>query len=115
RISGTSGPDGTGSSVDSELTLLYRKMTGISNLPVAGRIDNPYFLGARDTREARSFTHRNHDIFLVSRLDAFTAWQALEVVDKGSAPVTEGRIVLDQQDRLVNRAGEEWLKNAADR
>ena len=115
RISGTSGPDGTGSSVDSELTLLYRKMTGISNLPVAGRIDNPYFLGARDAREARSFTHRDHDIFLVSRLDAFTAWQALEVVDKGSAPVTDGRIVLDQQDGLVNRTGEEWLKNAADR
>ena len=115
RISGTSGPDGTGSSVDSELTLLYRKMTGISNLPVAGRIDNPYFLGARDLREARPFTHRDHDIFLVSRLDAFTVGQALEVVNRGSAPVTDGRIVLDQQDSLVNQIGEEWLKNAADR
>ena len=118
RISGTSGPDGTGSSVDSELTLLYRKMTGISNLPIAGRIDNPYFLGARDLREARPFTHRDHDIFLVSRLDAFTVGQALEVVNRGSAPVTDGRIVLDQldqQDRLVNQTGEQWLKNAADR
>ena len=115
RISGVSGPDGTESSVDSELTLLYRKMTGVSNLPVAGRIDNPYFLGARDTRVARRFTHRDHDIFLVSRLDAFTVGQALELIDKGSAPVTDGRIVLDQQDRLVNRTGEEWLKNAADR
>src|SRR5688572_11023086 len=44
RINGTTGQDGTIASVDSELTLLYRKLTGVP-VPPAGRINNPYFLG----------------------------------------------------------------------
>ncbi len=46
RIAGTGGQDGTVASVDSELTLLYRRMTG-SAAPTRGRVDNPYFLGTR--------------------------------------------------------------------
>jgi uncharacterized protein (TIGR03790 family) len=40
RIAGTAGPDGTVSSVDSELTLLYRKMLE-TPVPLAGRVANP--------------------------------------------------------------------------
>jgi uncharacterized protein (TIGR03790 family) len=40
RIVGTPGRDGTEASVDSELTLLYRRMTG-QNVPVRGPVENP--------------------------------------------------------------------------
>ena len=44
RVKGTSGRDGTMASVDSELTLLYRRLTG-AEPPLAGPLANPYFLG----------------------------------------------------------------------
>ena len=49
RIAGTAGPNATAASVDSELTLLYRRMLGDAVL-TRGRIDNPYYLGTRDVR-----------------------------------------------------------------
>lgn len=114
RINGTGQATGTQASVDSELTLLYRRMTG-QQLSPAGRIDNPYYLAARDLATLAPFSHRQHDIFLVTRLDAFTEKEVFALIDRGSAPVRDGRIVLDQQDRLVNRTGEEWLAAAARR
>ena len=114
RVAGTFGQAGTVASVDSELTLLYRAMTGQS-IRVEGPVVNPYFLGGREISEARPFTHREHDIFLVSRLDAFTVDEALALIDKGSAPRGEGQIVLDERDALVNRVGEDWLELASKR
>lgn len=114
RITGTAGQEGTAASVDSELTLLYRRLVG-ENVFTRGRIDNPYFLGTRDIRAARPFTHRDHDIYLVSRLDAFTVDEALGLIDRAKAPHTEGKIVLDQRDALVNRTGEDWLTLASSR
>jgi uncharacterized protein (TIGR03790 family) len=114
RIAGTTGQDGTMASVDSELTLLYRRLVGQSVF-TRGRIDNPYFLGTPDIREARPFTHRDYDIYLVSRLDAFTVEDALRLIDRGKSPETDGKIVLDQRDALVNRTGEDWLTLAASR
>lgn len=117
RIAGTLGQDGTMSSVDSELTLLYRKLTG-QTVPVPGRIDNPYFLGSRPPAQARPFSHRQHDVLLVSRLDAFTVEEALALVDRAQAPTTQGRVVLDQRKRfedLFNAAGDDLLESAADR
>jgi uncharacterized protein (TIGR03790 family) len=112
RILGTGGQDGTVASVDSELTLLYRRMTG-QNVPTRGRVDNPYFLGTKALTEARLFSHREHDIFLVSRLDAFSVEEAKALVDRAARPGREGQIVLDQRDALVNRLGEDWLGLAA--
>ena len=40
RIAGSTGFEGMIASVDSELTLLYRKLTGVVP-PVRGRVDNP--------------------------------------------------------------------------
>ena len=114
RIDGTGEVNGTVASVDSELTLLYRRMTG-EDVAVPGRVNNPYFLGTRDVTQAVPFNRKDFDIYLVTRLDAFTTEEAIALVDKGSAPVTEGRIVLDQQDKLGNRTGEDWLEAAADR
>ena len=112
RVNGTGGLTGTVSSVDSELALLYRRLAGTA-VPVQGRIDNPYFLGAKPIAEAKRFTHRDFDIYLVSRLDAFTVPEVFALIDKGFAPTTTGKVVLDQQDKLVDRAGEDWLDQAA--
>lgn len=114
RITGNDGVNGTVASVDSELTLLYRRATGIA-VPTIGRVENPYFAGTRPIGELHRFTRREHDLYLVTRLDAFTVEQAKALVDKAVQPATEGRIVLDQQDKLVNRTGEDWLSAAAKR
>jgi uncharacterized protein (TIGR03790 family) len=55
RISGTEGRDGTISSVDSELALLYRRMLG-EQVSWAGRIANPYYLADKPVSEARLFS-----------------------------------------------------------
>jgi uncharacterized protein (TIGR03790 family) len=114
RVAGTSGLDGTVASVDSELTLLYRKMTGVT-VPVSARVDNPYYLGSRLVRDAQRFTHRAYDIFLVSRLDAFTVDEAIAVIDRAQAPSSEGRIVLDQRATFGVTTGDDWLEEAARR
>ena len=114
RVAGTVARDGTVASVDSELTLLYRKMTG-KPVPVPGPVDNPYYLGSRLVRDAQRFTHRAHDIFLVSRLDAFTVDEALAVIDRAQNPVTEGQFVLDQRAGFGSSTGDGWLEEAARR
>lgn len=114
RITGTQGQEGTLAGVDSELTLLYRRLTG-QNVLTRGRVDNPYFLGPRPSKDAKPFTHREHDIFLVSRLDGFTVEDVIALIDRAAKPGTEGRIVLDQRDALVNRTGDEWLELASRR
>lgn len=114
RIAGTTGLGGTLSSVDSELTLLYRRMTGQA-VPPAGKIDNPYFLGSRELREALPFSHREHDIYLVTRIDAYTVDQALSLVDKAQTPSQDGQIVLDQHEDDLTRPGNRWMSDTARR
>jgi uncharacterized protein (TIGR03790 family) len=110
RIDGTRGAGGTMASVDSELTLLYRRLVGTPS-PVDGRVDNPYYLGTRSLKEARPFSHREHDIYLVTRIDAFTVDQALALIDRAQSPVKEGRVVLDQRGAAGN--GDQWMSQAA--
>jgi uncharacterized protein (TIGR03790 family) len=111
RVLGTAGTTGTVASVDSELTLLYRRLVGT---PIAadGRVDNPYYLGQRPIGEARPFTHREHDIYLVTRIDAYTVDQAIALIDRSQSPAQQGRIVLDQQ---ASGTGDQWLAEAAKR
>src|SRR5262249_17389946 len=61
RIIGTDGRDGTRASVDSELTLLYRKLVGGPQV-ILGHVDNPYFLGDAPVAEAPPFGHVQFDI-----------------------------------------------------
>jgi uncharacterized protein (TIGR03790 family) len=114
RITGTAGLKGTQASVDSELTLLYRRLLG-QPVTRAGTIENPYYLGARELSDARPFSHREHDIYLVTRLDAFTVEQALALIDRGQAVRPEGRIVLDQRAAAESQGGDDWLTRAASR
>jgi uncharacterized protein (TIGR03790 family) len=112
RIAGTEGQQGTVSSVDSELTLLYRRMTG-RTVPVTGRIANPYFLADQPVASARRFNHRDHDIYLVTRLTAFTADEAIALIDRGLKPSQSGTIVLDQRSGVfADSAGDRSLADA---
>jgi uncharacterized protein (TIGR03790 family) len=113
-IVGDSGPQGTVASVDSELTLAYRHMTGVST-PERGRVANPYYFPDKATGEAKPFTHRDFDTYLVTRLDGFTVDDVIALIDRGSAPAATGEIVLDQQDKPVNRMADGWLEEAASR
>ena len=112
RVDGTGGLAGTISSVDSELTLLYRKMTG-SNVLATGRIDNPYFLRDRPLAQARPFSRADHDIYLVTRLDGFTADDVVKLIDRGAKPSRDGQVVLDQKATVLDAGGDKWLDEAA--
>lgn len=119
RIAGTTGLKGTEASVDSELTLLYRRMTG-QPVATAAHVENPYFLGQRELSAARRFSHREHDIYLVTRLDAYTVQEAMAVVDRGLSAkpggTPGGTIVLDQRLSGVGaQSGDEWMQQAAER
>lgn len=114
RISGSGGRSGTASSVDSELALLYRRLSGIP-VPLTGPIPNPYYAGTADQVDgAKPFSHASHDIYLVTRLDGFTVDDAAALIERGAHPVTEGRILLDEPSSTSDvRTG--WVKAAASR
>jgi uncharacterized protein (TIGR03790 family) len=89
-------------------------MTG-APVSAAGHIDNPYYLNERPLSEARRFTHTVADIYLVTRLDGFTADDVVKMIDRGSKPAREGRIVLDQKSTVIDRGGDQWLAETAKR
>lgn len=112
RIAGSGGPQGTVASVDSELTLLYRRLAG-SAPPTSGPIANPYF--ADEGLEAGvPFSHRDFDLFLVTRLDGYSVDDVKALIDRGTAPGRTGSIVLDGRLELVESVGNRWLSAAAD-
>lgn len=120
RVAGTTGRQGTVASVDSELAVLYRKMTGRA-VPPAGPVPNPYFLGDRPLDQARPFARANHDIYLVTRLDGFTADEAKALATRGqeasaraAAGLVGGRVALDMKAAIEDRANE-WLRAASTR
>jgi uncharacterized protein (TIGR03790 family) len=112
RVAGTSGETGTIASVDSELTLLYLKLLGIQ-VPIQGRINNPYFLRDAAVNRARQFSHQSLEIYLVSRLDGYTSADIRGLIDRGFAPSKEGNILLDMKG-AGNGKGDDWLKAAAE-
>jgi uncharacterized protein (TIGR03790 family) len=114
RVAGSIGLDGTVASVDSELTLLYRRLSG-RPVPLAGRLDNPYYLGDAAMATAKPFSHEAHDIFLVTRLDGFTVDDALALIDRAKSPSSSGTFVLDMKQEFLERAGNAWLRTAAKR
>ncbi len=114
RVMGSPGRNGAIASVDSELTLLYRMLAGGRGAGVPGPQPNPYFLKARPVTEAVPFTHDNHDIYLVTRLDGYTVDDVLRLIERGRSPASEGRFVLDMKASL-DPAGNAWLQAAADR
>jgi len=114
RIAGTGGPNGSVASVDSELTLLYRKLAGRAINP-AGSVRNPYYQDDRATTTATAprFTHRTHDIYLVGRLDGYTTADVKAMIDRGLAPSSNGTVILDGKFEMSQSVGNAWLAAAA--
>ncbi len=113
RIAGTDGRTGTASSVDSELTLLYRRRTG-QHSPVLGFVPNPYFAEAAPLESLKPFTHEAQDIYLVTRLDGHTVKDAVDLIGRSSAASPEGSFVLDGNG-TAEPVPERWFSAAAQR
>jgi uncharacterized protein (TIGR03790 family) len=114
RVTGSGGRNGTTASVDSELTLLYRKHTG-RVVPVSGFVPNPYFAGTASIDSIKPFAHDRYDIYLVTRLDGYSSRDVETLIDKGAAPARDGRFVLDERGALIDSGGDSWLRTAAQR
>jgi uncharacterized protein (TIGR03790 family) len=113
RVTGTEGRGGSTASVDSELTLLYRRLVG-GSVSTAGPIVNPYFLGDRPIRDAHRFSRLDQDIYLVTRLDGYTMDDVIGLIDRAQSAVREGNIALDLRGTLLDRGGDRWLRQAAE-
>jgi uncharacterized protein (TIGR03790 family) len=112
RIAGTTGRQGTLASVDSELTLLYRRLVGLRT-PVIGPIANGYFRGSRSLAESKLFSHADHDVYLVSRLDGFNEADVDGLIDRGASPVRTGAFLLDSMGPDAERIADGWLRSSA--
>jgi uncharacterized protein (TIGR03790 family) len=114
KIRGSEGLAGTQASVDSELTLLYRRLVrGAAAVPTAGVIPNPYF----KVGDPGPFLRSEQDIYLVSRLDGYTWEDVRGLIDRAGVPGNPGRVVLDLKDALPGTGsspGDAWLRTAAD-
>jgi uncharacterized protein (TIGR03790 family) len=119
KIAGTEGLWGNRASVDSELALLYRRIARGGH-PVNGRIPNPYFAAdssfcdpAARGAERSSGTGRHWDIYLVTRIDAFTEAEAMALIHRGlAAGDASGCLILDQRG---SGEGDLWMRRAAER
>lgn len=116
-IQGDPGAFGDLASVDSELSLLYRRMVGDEISPF-GKVRSPYFprdgLGADLPR----FRRQDHDIYLVGRLGRSqgsgpTAQTA--VSDGGSGSAATFAFDLSSQRRSLVRSWSEETRTALDR
>lgn len=105
HIQGSIGREGTASSVDSELTLLYARMKG-QTVSVPGPQRNPMF---RQTDAP--FSHRAYPIYLVMRLAAYDVAGVKAMIDRGLAARNRGMVYLDMQEGS-DEAGESWLRDA---
>ena len=113
RISGSGGRGGSTASVDSELTLLYRKLVG-TRVPSVGPQPNPFHGSVGATTFRGPFSHADQDLYLVSRLDGFTEADAIALIDRGSAAISAGDFVFDSRGQSSAETPELWLKATAD-
>jgi uncharacterized protein (TIGR03790 family) len=107
KISGDGdGPRNTGASVDSELTVLYQQLHGVT-IPLPGPVNNPFF-HQRDT----PFRHPLFPMYLVTRLDAYDMAEMKALVDRALLARNTGKFVIDAR-RDEATPGNEWLRTAA--
>ncbi len=113
RIAGTAGRTGTAASVDSELAVLYRRLTGAS-VPLVGFIDNPYF-SAGPLDAPRPFDRAEFDIYLVTRLDGRSEADALGLIERGKDHATDPVFVIDGRPSEASGVEARWLADVAPR
>ncbi len=96
----------TSASVDSELTLLYQKLHGVT-IPLVGPIPNPLY----QKRDA-PFRHPQIPLYLVTRLAGYDLNDMKALVDRALIARNTGRFVIDTRADNA-RAGNQWLRATA--
>jgi uncharacterized protein (TIGR03790 family) len=96
----------TAASVDSELTLLYQKIHGVT-ISLPGAVTNPFFQ-KRDS----PFRHPQIPMYMVTRLAGYDLTDMKALVDHALAARNTGKFVIDL--RADNATpGNQWLRAAA--
>ncbi|MFN3326192.1 MAG: TIGR03790 family protein [Bryobacteraceae bacterium] len=106
KIRGTSGQEGNAAAVDSELTLLYRRLQGETH-PVDGFVLNPFF-----RRLNAPFRHPDFPIYLVTRLAAYDVAGVKALIDRAIEARNRGKAVIDL-NADDDSPGNSWLRDAA--
>jgi uncharacterized protein (TIGR03790 family) len=106
RIMGSGGPDADIAAVDSELCLLYGRLRGIV-YDVPGPFPNPIFQKRNST-----YSPAGDEIYLVTRLAAYSVESVKAMIDRSLAARDEGRVVLDLKSS-DDQPGNSWLRTAA--
>ena len=96
----------TSASVDSELTVLYQQLHGVT-IPLPGPLNNPFFR-QRDT----PFRHPQFPMYLVTRLAAYDLGEMKGLVDRALLARNTGKFVIDARGDN-NQPGNQWLRTAA--
>lgn len=112
KIRGAGGAQTDKAAVDSELCLLYRDLL-CAPYRKEGIIPNPYFDESAGPSFAR-FSHRLHDVYLVTRLAAYTVDEARALVERAKDARAGGRFVFDCRNSRID-AGQAWMRDARDR
>lgn len=107
KVNGNAGgPRNTGASVDSELTVLYPQLHGVT-IPLAGWVNNPFF----QKRDA-PFQHPLFAMYLVTRLAAYDMGEMKGLVDRALLARDTGKFVIDVRAD-ENTPGNQWLRTTA--
>src|SRR5438309_1354262 len=92
--------------VDSELTLLYRKLKG-DKFQRIGMIVNPLFM-----KRDEPFQHGRFPIYLVTRLAGYDTTDVKGMIDRSLAAQNRGKFLLDLSAN-DDKDGNNWLRTAA--
>ena len=114
RVEGTGGRDTTVASVDSELTLLYRRMTGLAH-PSRGSGPEPVLCGNRRRRRVQAVQPRIARYFPGDAPRWLLGGRCAQVDRSGArARVERPDFVLDGRPSWQDK-GNAWLRDAAER
>jgi uncharacterized protein (TIGR03790 family) len=113
KVRATPKLPGTHASVDSELALLYADMSGGPHA-LDGSIPNPYFGADEQFDGSKKFDVRLYEIYLVTRLDAYTVDDVKELIDRAYNAVPAGGFVLDENGKEPD-IGNMWMEEGARR
>lgn len=113
KIMGSGGLEGDMASVDSELCLLHWFMY-FGDYRLKGAIRNPYFAGNRLPSQYIHFNRRDFDIYLVTRLTAYTVDETKSIIRKSLKTRPGGAFVVD--DKPSNRTlARKWMQETMER
>jgi len=83
-------------------------------VPIVGFVPNPYY-AADPPAAVEAFSHRTHDVYLVTRLDGYTVQDALGLINRAADAKADGAFVLSPRASSADLMPNRWLAAAAER